>query len=227
MTHFFANSEKYTYQQQRKSTMSQTIQFNAESLLQGDYSQLQHWEKGRGNSIYVSWVPDQMDTRIANDYFNTLGEIDRIEFAPHKTGTGRMMFVHFKQWYMAGTEPIRAIAEAYPGQHSMPIHFRDIYGGVNTYQLKCSVNTRPIKKVEYNIHQLADMLQQFKYQSEREIQMLKDEIARLNAIVKEDAQIYPEYNDPPEYEYEEGELEQRNMTIRRNMNFGQGDRHSI
>jgi hypothetical protein len=210
-----------------------STQFNAESLLAGDYAQLQKWELGTGNSIYVSWVPDQMDTRVANDYFNTLGEIDRIEFAPHKTGSGRMMFVHFKEWYMCGTEPIRAIATAYPGHHSMPIYFRDTYGNVNTYQLKCAVNTRPIKKVEYNIHQLADMFHQFKEQSEREIQMLKDEIARLNAIVEEvsyDAQIYPEspeYNDPPEYEYEEGELEQKNMSIRRNMNFGQGDRHSI
>jgi hypothetical protein len=182
--------------------MSQT--FNPERLLTGDYAQLHLWQYRKGNSIYVSWVPDQLDAHTANDYFNTIGEIDRIEFAPHKTGSGRMMFVHFKEWYISGTETIRAIAWAYPGHHSMPIHFRDICGNVNTYQLKCSVNTRPIKKVEYNIHQLADMFQQFKEKSESEVQMLREEIARmgaeivrLNAFISEKdneeeyAQIYP------------------------------------
>jgi len=197
-------------------------QFNPELLLEEDYSQLQNWEHSKGSSIYVSWVPDEMDDYVAKDFFNYLGEIDRVEFAPLKTGKGRMMFVHYKEWYLSGTEPIRAIAMAYPAAHHIPINFRDNYGNVKTYDLKCAVNTRPIKKVEYNIHQLADMFQLLKEQCEhhmriseermnmmdrlyKEIDVLKEDVERLNSIVESsqyerredrEAQIYPEYQRP-------------------------------
>jgi hypothetical protein len=187
-------------------------QFNPELLLEEDYSQLQNWEHGKGSSIYVSWVPDEMNEYVANDYFNSLGEIDRVEFAPLKTGKGRMMFVHFKEWYLAGTEPIRAIAMAYPASYNMAINFRDNYGNVKTYDLKCTVNTRPIKKVEYNIHQLADMFQQLKTQFETqsaEIYRLNAEVQRLNTIVAsvEDHEYGAEYGAAQIYpECEEGEI---------------------
>uniref|UniRef100_A0A6C0I066 Uncharacterized protein n=1 Tax=viral metagenome TaxID=1070528 RepID=A0A6C0I066_9ZZZZ len=222
------------------NSTTQFSNFDAELLLNGDYSQLKNWQHGKGNSIYISWVPDEMTEYVATDFFNYLGEIDRVEFAPLKTGKGRMMFVHFKEWYMSATERLNLIAKTYPAPLHMPISFSDKYGKFKTYELKCSVNTRPIKKVEYNIHQLADMFQQLKQQSEdsqermnEEVALLYDEINRLNTEVQRlrdivaareedhedvdredlEAQIHPEYS------------EQKLSSCRRNLPFGQGDRH--
>jgi hypothetical protein len=182
--------------------MSQTIKFNPELLLAGDYSHLENWVKGKGNSIYVSWVPEEMNEFVANDYFKYYGEIDRVEFAPHKTGGGRMLFVHFKEWYLSAYETLHAIASAYPNAHNMPITFSNPNGSVRSYELKCAVNTRPIKKVEYNIHQLADMFELLKEQCEhhmrvseermnmmcglyKQIDDLKEDVERLNYIIEE------------------------------------------
>jgi hypothetical protein len=49
--------------------------FNPELLKEGDNSQRENWMKGKGNSIFVRWIPDEMDEEIIHKYFGPLGTI--------------------------------------------------------------------------------------------------------------------------------------------------------
>lgn len=183
--------------------------FNPELLVGGytDSAQLQNWFMGKGNSIYVKWVPDELTEQDATHYFSILGLIKRVEFVPHKTGNSRMLFVHFEEWHNNNfsVEIRQLIANAYPAEHSMPITYKLVTGIPKTYNLKCCVNVRPIPTVEYNTHQLSDMFERLNdrvtgemKEMREEMQLLKYEVARLNAIVdayEENANysvIYPE-----------------------------------
>jgi hypothetical protein len=152
--------------------MSQPIiqTFNPELLIAGDYSQLHNWLYGKGNSIYVSSVPPSMTEEFARYCFKYFGAISRVDFAPHKVGTGRMMFVHFSDWN--DTAQLRyEIAKVYP--QGLNILFPP------STQLACYVNTRPIPVVEYNIHQLADMFASLKQGLQAEVLSLREEVAEL------------------------------------------------
>jgi hypothetical protein len=153
--------------------------FNPELLKAGDLSQLQNWLYGTGNSIYVKWVPLCMNEELARYYFGFLGTVSRIDFVPHKIGTGRMMFVHFQKWNDLSVNFRSGIANAYPLGYNMyptyPVEF----------VLTCQVNTTPIPVVEYNIHQLADMFEKLKTGLQAEVLSLRQEVADLRQDLKE------------------------------------------
>jgi len=186
--------------------------FVPEKLVGGDTNQLQYWIMGKSNSIYVKWTPDELSEHDAYHYFSALGFIKRVEFVPYKTGKGRMLFVHFEQWHESplSIATRKEIANAYPGEYSMPMIYNMTNGSQKTYTLKCCVNIRPIPTVEYNTHQLSDMFERLNTritgevdQLREEVQTLKAEIQRLNEIIRHndndddgdethDAVIHPE-----------------------------------
>jgi len=119
----------------------------------------EHWATAKGSSIYIQWIPDEMTEADATHFFGTYGIVDRIEIV-HKMKDGmkigRMLFVHYSEWYY--TFLPAEIAKSHPN----PV---DIDYGVtkknNTkvYTLKCRINMRPIPKVEYSASQLTDMFE--------------------------------------------------------------------
>ena len=201
-------------------------EFVPELLVNGDNSQLEKWIWGKGNSVYVKWVPNEMSEEDVYNYFGILGTIKRVEFVPHQTGNSRMLFVHFETWFNDNWTSVdirRRIATAYPKEHSLPITFCQYTGGDSSqkiYYLKCCVNIRPIPTVDYNTHQLSDMFERLNTRvtqqlegMREEIGALKAEIVRLNSVIREKesdeeddtmAAVYPEYEeDAREEEYKE------------------------
>jgi len=152
--------------------------FNPQLLKAGDYSQLDNWMYGKGNSIHVSSVPSFMTEEDARYYFGFLGKISRIDFVAHKVGTGRMMFLHFHEWYEDLYCIRNSIATAYPSGYNLHIH-------PNFGYMLCYINTNPIPVVEYNIHQLSDMFASLKQGLQSEVLSLRQEVAELRQDLEE------------------------------------------
>jgi hypothetical protein len=139
--------------------------------------------KNSMSSIYVKWIPNELTEHIAKDYFTQcLGTVSRVEFAKHKSGKGRILFVHFTSW--TGSEESVNIRKSIISSHAdgfaLEIKFQT--GDINTfksYYLKCCINIRPIQIIEYNTHQLYDMIQTLN----KEISNLKLEISNLKCKI--------------------------------------------
>ena len=140
---------------------------------------LNEWNenKNKMSSIYVKWVPNELTETIAKDYFTKyLGSVSRVEFAKHKSGKGRILFVHFSSWSDSeGSINIRNSIINSPG-FTLEIKFETKDPNkLKSYNLKCYVNIRPIQIVEYNNYQLYDMIQTLN----NEISNLKLEISNI------------------------------------------------
>ena len=232
MKYFFYKVSKVHIQatNQFKTKMSYPIiqTFNPEFLKAGDLSQLSNWLYGTGSSIYVRSVPTSMNEELARYYFGFLGTVSRIDFVTHKTGTGRMMFVHFNVWNDISLDFRKGIASAYPLGYNMYL----------TYPLEveliCSVNITPIPVVEYNIHQLADMFEKLKTGLQAEVLLLRQEVAQLRQDLEDKEKIIQHqgrdlfdvmsdlkyFDDDEDQDYEIATLpltEQQKSAIRRNI----------
>ena len=141
------------------STVFPSARFIPELLKAGDNTQLQLWNTTKGNSIYVKWIPDEMDEAAARYFFKQIGTVSRVEFVRHQNGKGRMMFVHFAEWATTQvSEKVRnGICEAHPAEYQYPVVFLN-GNWPKEFQLKCCVNMRPIPVVEYSINQISDMV---------------------------------------------------------------------
>lgn len=144
---------------------------------------LNEWNenKNKMSSIYVKWVPNELTEDIAKDYFTKcLGIVSRLEFAKHKSGKGRILFVHFSSWSDSeGSINIRnSIINSHGSILEIKFETKDP-NKLKSYDLKCYVNTRPIQIVEYNNYQLYDMIQTLN----KEISNLKFEISNLNCEI--------------------------------------------
>ena len=160
--------------------------FDAVKLNNGDLRQLINWVHGTGSSIYVQWVPDEFNEYVANDYFSTIGKIERVEFVPkfdvNRKQIGRMMFVHFEHWY--SLKFAKQVAAVHPEPFVSPISIMGKFKS-KQYELKCRINCRPIAKVEYNTHQLTDMFERLNERVMNEIAALRAENASLKVMIEE------------------------------------------
>lgn len=163
------------------STIASAIAiFNPSLLKSGDKSQLHKWVSGRGNSIYIKWIPDQMDEAGAYHYFNYIGSISRVDIAPHTDGgRGRMMFIHFNEWYPTAIPSM--IADAYPESYPIGVRFASFEDPniFKKYTLNCFINTRPIPAVDYNSHQLSDMIRTVDNEASAKFHALEAKVAEL------------------------------------------------
>jgi hypothetical protein len=120
--------------------------------------QLDIWKSSSWSSIFVQFIPDEMDEAQISRVFGEYGPIDRLELVPKKNAQGRqigrMAFVHFEHFHRL--EFAESISVAHPEPHEIvwkPSH------KAKQYILKCRINMRPIKRVDYSICQMADMVE--------------------------------------------------------------------
>jgi len=146
---------------------------------------MNEWNENKNNtsSIYVKWVPNELTEDIAKYYFTLyLGTVSRVEFAKHKNGKGRILFVHFESW-TDSEESInirKSIISSHPEGFPLEIKFQTNYiNSFKSYYLKCCINIRPIQIIEYNTYQLYDMIQTLN----KEISNLKLEISNLKCEI--------------------------------------------
>jgi hypothetical protein len=134
------------------------------------------------SSVYVHWVPDELTTDYAKWLFSKYGEVDRVEFVPHKNGKGRMMFVHFNYWHETQESLIfrNSVLFADPNE-GYPIQIGNEY---RIYKLMCKVNKRPIPVVDYNTHQLSDMFERLNTRVTEEISVLRKENEELKQMLQ-------------------------------------------
>ena len=69
---------------------------NQQGITQYSMDQLTNWVLGKGNSIKVQYVPDQLTEAVAKQTFSYIGKISKIVFEPD--GTSRNMRVYFSEW---------------------------------------------------------------------------------------------------------------------------------
>lgn len=158
----------------------QDDQFNPEALKAGDLSQLDSWVTGNDPSIYIKWIPDELIERDASRLFSEFGPVSRIEFIPKmKEGRkiGRMMFVHFEQFY--DDNFARQVANMHPAPVSIEYCAPNKFGYPKKYELKCCINMRPIPKVEYSVSQLSDMFERLNTRTTVALDAMREEIEKL------------------------------------------------
>lgn len=151
--------------------------FDPVALENGDVSQLSLFKNSSNASIYVEWVPDELTKEMAEDRFFEIGVVSGIDFVNKRTGKARMMFVHFssihQNSYKVGDSGVDKIVSAYPNACPIPIIIHDHLNIGKFYQLRCRINTKPIKRVEYNNAQLTDMVDRLR----KELDELKEQLA--------------------------------------------------
>lgn len=163
--------------------------FDPKVLLKGtpdeQQFQLDEWQYGKNPSVFVQWVPDEMTPEMAVHTFSPFGPVDRIEFVPKfnddRKQIGRMMFVHFKEFF--GTNFEARIVNAYPNPHELNF---EVMRSRKNYILKCRVNTRPIPKVEYSTSQLTDM---FENLNSRVVSQMAEMQKQLDACMAENREL--------------------------------------
>jgi len=148
------------------------------------------WFHSAGNSIYLKFLPQDMQQETLRAAFEFAGKISRIDIVnspPNKvTGaTYRMAFIHYDFWY---SDPISIdfrskIVSSYPRPFQM-------FSTVSNRELSVTINTRPVPKTNYNVDQLSDMFHRLQEQltmslekqekQAKEIEDLKTEIVELN-----------------------------------------------
>ena len=140
--------------------------FDMEVLKNGNEQEINQqvdlWTTSDKPSVYVQWVPDELDQNEATRFFSSFGSVDRVEFVPKKDANGkkigRMMFVQF-QTFNHSKDFAQNIAILHPEPYEIGWHTRNKFGAPKQYVLKCRINTRPIPKVEYSASQLTDMFE--------------------------------------------------------------------
>jgi hypothetical protein len=177
--------------------MNSQSQFDVNALKSGDLSQLDlfRWTTGQ-RSIYIEWVPDQMNEDSVKAYFAPMGKIVGVDFVNHKVGRARMLFVHFEHFYNYDDPNVVGIVEAYPQAYEVPISFPVYHRYSMTtknYTLRCRINLTPTPRVEYNLAQLTEMVDRLR----KDVEFFKDEVAQLKKKVNvekldDDSEIFEE-----------------------------------
>ena len=122
--------------------------FSPALLNAGDDSQRSNWAKGKGSSIFVKSIPDELDETIVRHYFSSLGNISKIEFDNENSFYGRNMFIHFSEWSPVPKPMVQNIANAYPKPYEFPVRFQKLsgkgkYTGPTYCTLQCYIDMRP------------------------------------------------------------------------------------
>jgi hypothetical protein len=150
---------------QRSAYMSQEIPVDYNELKNGTpeqvKEQLNTWITSRNPSIFIQFIPDEMDEEGLRKIFSPHGPIDRVEFVPKKTAEGkqigRMVFIHFNHFsrFQLPTD----IVSVHPEPWEIPLSITKSNSNRKIYTLKCRINVRPIQRVEYTTSQLTDMFE--------------------------------------------------------------------
>jgi hypothetical protein len=205
--------------------------FNPELLKEGDNSQRENWMKGKGNSIFVRWIPDEMDEEIIHKYFGPLGTISNIEFETEK-GNNRKLFIHYSEWVSKSV--IQEIAEAYPCSHKMYIHIPSDTCYERYFTIHCYVNTRIVDK-DAVISELKAKIESLR----DEIHKMKDKLIEsydiIDKLLLDNRKVLhrePQYSGQQIYHYDEAfdanmeECEEEiNRWNRSVLRHGLSDRH--
>jgi len=162
--------------------------------------QLESWACGKNPSIFVQWIPDEMTENQAKITFARYGDVDRAEFVPkfdqNRKQIGRMLFIHFKNFF--GGQFERQIAIEHPEPHELPFTVNTVRGPKN-YTLKCRINMRPIPKVEYTTSQLTDMFEGLNTRMMAQLADMQKQIDDLRAenqyLVRENTQLFDRVED--------------------------------
>ena len=171
---------------QRTASMSTSeITVDFEQLKNGTREQvdvqLHNWMNGTNPSIFIQFIPDEMDEAILREVFGDYGPIDRVEFVPKKNADGkqigRMVFIHFN--HFSKMQLASSITNAHPEPYEM--HWRLSYKQKG-YILKCRVNVRPIQRVEYTTSQLTDM---FESLNDRVMTQMKDYVQSKDELAEQ------------------------------------------
>jgi hypothetical protein len=156
---------------------------------------LEEWKNSPG-SIYVKYVPSNMDKEELTYIFCKIGKVSRVDIvnsAPNKkTGACyRMAFIHFEFWHhtqfsnqlcntlvMNFPEPVTYVAvgerHTFCTDSSLN-HFRD--------SLSLMINTRPVPKTIYNVDQLSDMYHRLREEYNTTVTQLRGEVDELRALI--------------------------------------------
>lgn len=171
---------------QRTASMSTSeITVDFEQLKNGTREQvdeqLHNWMNGKNPSIFIQFIPDEMDEAILREVFGDYGPIDRVEFVPKKNADGkqigRMVFIHFN--HFSKMRLAWSITNAHPEPYEM--YWRLSYKQKG-YILKCRVNVRPIQRVEYTTSQLTDM---FESLNDRIMAQMKDFVQSKDELAEQ------------------------------------------
>ena len=170
----FAHHPPTTMSLQRMPTMSQEIVVDYNELKNGTpqqvEEQLHRWMNGTNPSIFIQFIPDEMNEDGLRRLFDECGPIDRVEFVPKKNADGkqigRMVFIHFN--HFSDVELAMNIIHSHPEPYELEwsaSHKQKMF------TLKCRINVRPIQRVEYTPSQLTDM---FESLNDRVMTQMKD-----------------------------------------------------
>jgi len=184
--------------------------FSPALLKAGDDSQRSNWAKGKGSSIFVKWIPDELDETIVRHYFSSLGNISKIEFENENCFYGRNMFVHFSEWSPVSKPMVQHIANAYPKPYEFPVRFQKLsgkgkYAGPTYCSLECYIDMRPtpldkdaeIAELKTHVEFLQDQVKKMKIEVLQRDEMFR-ELLDVNREHGRDLQLLKEKYEPAE-----------------------------
>ena len=107
-------------------------------------------------SVYIPYVNNYHNNKTVYEVFNEMdiGEVNRVDFVPHKQTDGYEIFVHFMPYYTDVMSEIIA-------RHSMNDAFRINLPG-NEQWIICR-NNNPLPDTKMNIHQVAKHSKEVEY----------------------------------------------------------------
>jgi hypothetical protein len=146
--------DKNHYSTLKRSTCIDGL-FDPVKLNAGDIEQqLNHWRTSDGMTIFIEWVPDQMNEENALELFQKYGLVNNIRFTEKMTDKGkkRSAYITFNHWSMTDEcevhSDIDSIIRAFPGYHMIEFNtFVDKKKQfLRTFSLKCRVDRSEPKR---------------------------------------------------------------------------------
>jgi RNA recognition motif-containing protein len=144
---------------------------------------LENWVNSKNGSIFIKYIPNEMNKTSLYEMFDQVGKIERIDIVNiGENGSGRRAFVHFSEWKNTNVSLNlrREIASSYP------IHIPFFY---NNFEYSITLNSRPIPKSTLNCDQLTEMNQRLndelvdcRTEYRKEVAELKEENGKLRKI---------------------------------------------
>lgn len=144
---------------------------------------LESWVNSKNGSIFIKYIPNEMNKTSLYDMFDSVGKIERIDIVNiGENGSGRRAFVHFSEWKNTNVSfnLRREITSNYP------IHIPFFY---NNFEYSITLNSRPIPKSTLNCDQLTDMNQRLndelvdaRDEFRKEVAELKEENGKLREL---------------------------------------------
>lgn len=157
-------------------------EYTGESGLSKEYIDNAVWFNGPSGSIFLKFVPQDLNEEDIRTAFDFFGPINRVDIVLNKTNGSsyRMAFIHFDYWYSspASLEARYHIVSLFPRPYQM-------YSLTAMRELSITINTRPVPKTTYNVDQMSDMLQRLQEQFATTVEKQAKQIEQLTEEVTE------------------------------------------